>query len=152
MTNIILPEFYPYMPIIVGLFSIILFLYLLCYRHSNPSNVLMIAFSAMVFLHLDLLAYNMTYPLYQRILDFFVFQNIETNLSWVIRIIALIVLSLPPFLVWLIPMIMMDEKLIGDTCCNERITQLKSAVFFLFGLAMNAIFVYDLFLSQGLLH
>ena len=150
MNNIILTEYYPYMPIIVGLAAFILILYFVCYRYTNPTNILMISFSAMVFLHLDLLSYNMTYPIYQRVLDFFVMQNLNTNVSLAIRIMGFVILTLPPFLVWFIPLVMMDEKLTGGICNRESVTRLKSILIFCFGLIMKGIFVLAIFLGQGL--
>lgn len=149
MLNSILPEFYPYTAIVVGLLVILLILYWICYRYLDATNMLMIAFTAMVFVHLDLASYDWTYPLFQRFLDFFALNNINFTASVVIEIFALAILILPPILIWFIPMVMMDEKLTGHLCSKNAQIRIKSGIIMVFGIIINIIFMMAVFKSQG---
>lgn len=150
MSSLFIPDLYPYVPIVVGLVSVILILYFICYRYTNTANIFMITFTAMIFLHLDLLSFDMTYPYYMKFLDFFALENLNANIALLIRAIGIIILTLPPLLVWFIPMVMMDEKLTGTVCDNELLVKVKSGLFLCFGIIINAIFVIILFENHSL--
>lgn len=146
--NLIQPEIYPILPIAGGLLLVIATLYIVCYRYINPTNIFLIAFTGMIFLHLDLLFYEATYPLYTRVIDFFVMDHIRSDFALLIRLTALVILILPPLLTWFIPMVMMDEKLTGNLCESELVTRTKSALILGFGIAINTVFAITVLKSQ----
>ena len=150
MLNTIKPEFYPYLPIIMGLILIVAILYYVCYRHTDVTNILLVAFAAMIFLHLDLLAYDMTYSWFLSFMNFFALDKINGPILILIDLAGLFILALTPFLIWFIPMVMMDEKLTGDICSQVRLIRIKSGLILVFGIIMNVFFVLALLKSQGL--
>ena len=82
-------------------------------------------------------------------MDFFVLKEMPLVIAILIQIIGLAILSLLPFLIWFIPMVMMDEKLTGDICTKNNLIRLKSGIILCFGLIMNIFFVMAVFRSQG---
>ncbi len=150
MISTLSPELYPYKTIIIGLIVILTILYYVCYRYTDVTNILMIAFTAMIFLHLDLLTYDMTFSWFEGYMDFFVLEKISPAILILVEATGLMVLSLVPFLVWFIPMVMMDEKLTGYMCSKASLIRLKSGILLVFGLVMNAIFVFEILKSQGI--
>ena len=149
MVTTVSPEFYPLIPIVAGLLTILPILFLVCYRYTDITNTLLISFAAMIFIHLDLTSYDMTYPLFLKYMDFFVLKEMPLVIAILIQIIGLAILSLLPFLIWFIPMVMMDEKLTGDICTKNNLISLKSGIILCFGLIMNIFFVMAVFRSQG---
>ena len=149
MVTTVSPEFYPLIPIVAGLLIILPILFLVCYRYTDITNTLLISFAAMIFIHLDLTSYDMTYPLFLKYMDFFVLKEMPLVIAILIQIIGLAILALLPFLIWFIPMVMMDEKLTGDICTKNTLISLKSGIILCFGLIMNIFFVMAVFRSQG---
>lgn len=109
--DILKPEDYPLYITLPACIVLLLLVIRINYRRNAPQIAALFFIGSFIFMHLDLATYNMSYPFMMKMLAIFNLENMPHFAALLIKIAGYLILTVLPFFVWLIPMVMLDEQL-----------------------------------------
>ena len=101
-----------------------------------------------VFMHLNLATYRLTYPWATKFWSLFNRNGMSPILLALVDIAGYIILTFLPFLVWFIPLVMLDEQLCENIRETDRDKFKKSVAICIVGMIVNLFFVLSIFQSM----
>lgn len=150
MIDLLDPLQYPLYITLSACIVLMVLLFIVSYK-KIPLVVGVIFFiGSLIFIHLDLATYKLTYPIMAKLLSLFQLSNIPKIGQIVLGLAGLILLSLLPLLVFIIPLIMLDENLTKDIEDSDQIKLHKSIAIVIVGLVVNLIFTIQILTQSGL--
>lgn len=139
--DIIKPDEYPLMVTVGSCVVLLLIMIAISYRRVIPTVSAVFLIGSFIFMHLDLVSYTISYHFMNRFLSIFNFEQMMPSTEWMIRLTGYLILTVVPFFIWLIPMVMLDEHLTEELCESDRTKFLKTTVLAVVGIFVNLFFV-----------
>ncbi len=146
--NILEPNDYPIYITLGACIVLVIAMVLINYRRINPVHAALFFIGSFVFMHLNLATYRLTLPLATKFWALFNQEAMHPILSAIVDISGYIILTFLPFLVWFIPLVMLDEQLCDIIQETEQEKFKKSAAICIVGMVVNLFFVLSIFQSM----
>lgn len=139
------PNNYPIYITLPACILLLIAMIVISYRRLSPIISALFFVASFVFMHLNLATYSLTYSLMNQFLGWFRLENLPAILGAMIRIGGWLVLCIPPLLVWLAPLVMLDEQFVEPLNESDRKKFGKTLIIFCIGLIVNFFFVLAIF-------
>lgn len=138
--NILKPEDYPIYITLPACIILLLLMIKISYHRSAPPIVAIFFIGSFIFMHLDLATYNLSYPIMMKFLGFFNFDKMPFIAVSLIKFTGYLILTVLPFFVWLIPLVMLDEQLFENTKETDDQKFYKTLSIAAIGIVINLFF------------
>lgn len=138
--NLIKPEDYPLYITLPSCALLLLYMFFTSYKKESPYVSAIFFLGSIVFVHLDLATYYVSSKWTNAFISFWNLEHLPTIIAFFVKISSFIILVLVPFLVWSIPMVLLDENLSETIKESDKDKFKKTFAILVVGFIVNVTF------------